>query len=93
MNFYRIFGQLDFQPLPQVTAPGTSPIQTGLQIVFGIFGAVAVLIITIAGFQFVLSRGDPQRTATARNTIIYAVIGLAVSMSAFAVVTFMIGRV
>jgi Type IV secretion system pilin len=77
--------------LPQVQA-NQSTMSTILQIVFGVIGAVSVLIIVIAGFQFVLSSGDPAKVAKARNTILYAAIGLGVSASAFVIVSFVIGK-
>lgn len=71
----------------------TPAIQTTLQIVFGTMGAVAVLIITIAGFQYVTSNGDPQRVSKSKDAIIYAVIGLAVAILAFSIVSFVLDEV
>lgn len=59
-----------------------------LKLVFGVAGAVALLIVTIAGFKYVLSQGNPQETAKAKNTILYAIIGLVICVSAFAIVSF-----
>lgn len=73
--------------LPNV-ATDQDRIQTVMSVVFGIMGAVAVLIIVLAGIKFVISRGDPQSTATARRAIIYAAVGLVVLVMAFAIVTF-----
>lgn len=67
-------------------------IQTILQIVFTTTGIIAVLIIAIAGLSYVISTGDPQRTARAKDAILYAIIGLAISVMAFTIVTFVIGR-
>ncbi len=77
--------------LPQVALTAGS-IQSVLQIVFGVLGAVAVIIIVIAGLQFIASQGDPQGVAKARMTIIYAAIGLGISLMAEAIVTFVLGR-
>lgn len=59
-----------------------------LKLVFGVAGGVALLIITIAGFKYVLSQGNPQETAKAKNTILYALIGLVICATAFAIVSF-----
>lgn len=64
-----------------------------LRLVFGLAGAVSVLIITLAGLQYVLSRGEPQATAKAKETILYAVVGLIICITAFSIVTFMLGRI
>ncbi len=63
-----------------------------LTVVFGTLGAISVLIIVIAGFQYILSSGDPAKTAKAKNTILYAVIGLVVAVSAGAIVNFVLRR-
>lgn len=66
---------------------------TILSFVFGLAGAIAVLVIAVAGFQYVISRGDPAATAKAKNAIIYAVIGLMVVIAAFTIVNFVGSRV
>ena len=77
--------------LPQVDA-GNSSLQNLLGILFGVLAAVAVLIIVIQGIKFVLSSGDPQKAADARKGIIYALVGLAVSLLAEAVVRLVVGK-
>jgi hypothetical protein len=62
-------------------------------IVFGILGAVAVLMIVVAGFRYIVSAGDPQSTAKAKNGIIYACIGLVISIAAEVIVQFVAGRI
>ena len=57
---------------------GPSTIQTALQIAFGIAGAIAVIIIIIAGLRYTISSGNPQEAAKAKNAILYAVVGLVV---------------
>lgn len=68
-------------------------VQNVLQLVFGTIAAISVLIITIAGLYFVLSRGNPEKSNRARNAIIYSSIGLLVSILASAIVRFVIGTV
>jgi hypothetical protein len=64
-----------------------------LGIVFGIIGALALLMITISGFRYITSAGDPQKAAGAKNAIIYALVGLAVAISAEGIVAFVVGKV
>lgn len=78
--------------IPQATA-NSSQLQVVLQIVFGIAGAVAVLMVVIGAFQYVISTGDPQKTAKAKNTILYALIGVAVAVSAQVIVSFVLDEV
>lgn len=75
--------------LPVIQADDTA-IQAILQITFGIVGALAVIMILYAGFKLVSSQGNPQEAASARKTMMYALIGLAVAVSAEAIVTFVL---
>jgi hypothetical protein len=73
-------------------AADTTAIQTVLGIVFGIIGALALLMIVVSGLRYVLSAGDPQKTAQARNGIIYALVGLVIAITAEGIVHFLVGR-
>lgn len=52
---------------------------------------VALVFLIIGGLQYIVSRGDEDAAATAKNTILYAIIGLIVIGLAAAVVNFVIG--
>lgn len=80
---------IDVTPLPSVT---NNLIPNIMQIVFGLLGSIAVIIIIIAGFQYVLSQGSPEKTSKAKNTILYAVIGLVVCVSGVTIVNFVTGK-
>jgi hypothetical protein len=82
----------DFNSLPHTDA-SKGTISTALTIVFGVVGALSLLFITIGGFRYVLSQGDPQAVGKAKGTILYAVVGLIVAITAMAIVTFVVGRV
>src|SRR6266498_3162289 len=51
-------------------------------------GAIAVIMIIIGGLRYVISNGDSKQTESAKNTILYAVIGLVVAIASFAIVGF-----
>lgn len=90
--FFYLAAQAPTIDLPH--SPATKgEIQTILQIVFAVAGALALLFITIAGFRYIVSSGDPQATAKAKNGIIYGLVGLAAVILAEAIVTFVIGAV
>lgn len=55
-----------------------------------ILGAIAVLVIIYGGIIYSMSAGDPALVTKAKNTIIYAVIGLVVAIGAYAIVNFVI---
>jgi NhaP-type Na+/H+ or K+/H+ antiporter len=75
------------------TQAGSTQLQTVLTFFFGLIGAVALLVITIAGLQYIVSQGDPQKTAKAKDAILYAVIGLAIAVSGATIVRLVIGNV
>lgn len=96
ISLNNIFSQIDINPdeldIPQQTSGIDSNIANILEITIIVFGAIAMLIIIYSGIQFMLSQGDPAKTTTARNTIIYAAIGLAITVLAFSIVSFVAGR-
>jgi hypothetical protein len=55
-------------------------------------GVISVIMIILGGYSYVMSNGDPQRIASARNTILYAVIGLVVAASAQFIVGFVLSK-
>lgn len=63
-----------------------------LFLVYFAAGAVAVIVIIIAGIQFVTAAGDPGKAKAARNKVLFAGIGLIVVLAAFALTNFVIGR-
>lgn len=76
--------------LPQVPAtPATA--QKFLGIVFGIAAALSILIILIASFNIVTGGGDPEKIARGKKAVIYALVGLAISLSAEAIVFLLLG--
>ncbi len=85
--------EVDVTSIPRQTPPDSGSITTLIQIMFGIMGAIAVLIITISSLLFALSRGDPGKSARARNAIIYSAIGLAVAILGASIIEFVIGKV
>lgn len=78
--------QLNKNVLPNNQTLGNNDLQTALSIFFGVIAAVAVLMIVISGFRMIVGEGNPQEVSKARSTILYAVIGLFVSLSAQAIV-------
>jgi hypothetical protein len=84
-------GNLPGQQLTSSSAD-TTEIQTILGIAFGIIGALALLMMTVSGLRYILSAGDPQKTAQAKNGIIYSLVGLAVAISAEAIVYFVVSK-
>jgi hypothetical protein len=72
------------------TAANSTAISNALNIVFAFSASIAVLIIVISGFRYIVAHGDPNATAQAKNGILYALIGLIVVMAAYSIVTFVV---
>ncbi len=58
-----------------------------------ITGAIAVLMIIIGGLRYVTSNGEPAQLTSAKNTILYAAIGLVLSAMANAIVNFVLTNI
>ncbi len=55
-----------------------------------IVGIIAVIMLIIGGIKYVVSGGDSKKVTDAKNTVLYAIIGLIISFLAFAIVNFVI---
>lgn len=55
-------------------------------------GIISVIMIVIGGLRYTLSGGDSSGLNSAKNTIMYAVVGLVVAVMAYAIVNFVIAR-
>lgn len=69
----------------------TSLIQSIINILLFLIGAIAVIMIIIGGLRYVISGGDQGAITGAKNTILYAVIGLVVAIMAYAIVNWVVG--
>lgn len=72
------------------TASAGDVIKTIVNALLFFIGVVAVIMIIWAGIQYTTSAGDSSKVATAKNTIVYAVIGLIVAIFAYAIVNFVV---
>jgi cytochrome bd-type quinol oxidase subunit 2 len=57
-----------------------------------VVGVVAVIMIIIGGFRYVTAGGDSSNVSSAKNTIIYAVVGLIVVLLSQAIVRFVLEK-
>jgi hypothetical protein len=55
-------------------------------------GIVAVLMLIIGGFRYVFSQGNEKAVTGAKDTIVYAIIGIIVALVAFAAVNFVLSQ-
>lgn len=64
--------------------------RTVTNILLFIIGAVAVIMLVIGGIRYTISGGDSNQVTAAKNTILYAIIGIVVAILAFAAVNFVL---
>lgn len=75
-------------------ASDASTLMSGiLNTVYFWMGVTAVGFIIYGGFQYVLSSGDPGKIRKAKDTLLYAIIGVVVVMVAFVITRFVIDGV
>ena len=53
-------------------------------------GAISVIMVVIGGLRYVISGGNSTNITAAKNTILYAIIGLVISIMAYAMINFVI---
>ena len=57
-----------------------------------IVGAVSVIMIIVGGLRYITSAGDSGNVTAAKNTILYAIVGLVIVVFAQFIVKFVINR-
>lgn len=70
----------------------SSAIGVILNSVYTVVGIVAVIYLIIGAIGYSTSQGDPEKVKKAKNTIIYSLIGLVISVLAFAITTFILNQ-
>jgi hypothetical protein len=68
----------------------TDVIRAVVGILSYIVGAVAIIMVIVSGFKYITSNGDSNRIASARSTLVYALVGLAVAALAQFLVHFVL---
>ena len=67
-------------------------IQTIVNVLLWVVGALSVIMIIFSGIRYVTSAGDAAKTKAAQNSLIYAVVGLIVAIFAWAIVNMVIDK-
>jgi hypothetical protein len=63
-----------------------------LNIFYGFLGLILFGIIIYAGYTYMTSGGDPEKTKKAKNWLKYGIIGLIIILSAFAITSYIISK-
>ncbi|HAC56371.1 TPA: hypothetical protein DCF80_02625 [Candidatus Saccharibacteria bacterium] len=54
-------------------------------------GAISVIMLIIGGIRYVISGGDQAQVTSAKNSILYAIVGIVIAFLAYAAVNFVTG--
>jgi hypothetical protein len=63
-----------------------------INVSLGFLGIIAVAIVLLGGFKYMVSGGQEEKTKDARNLIVSGIIGLAIILSAWAITGFVINN-
>lgn len=65
-------------------------IKTIVNVLLFILGAISVVMIIIGGIKYTTSQGDSSSLTSAKNTILYSVVGLVIAICAYGIVNFVL---
>ena len=58
-----------------------------------VIGIISVIMLIYGGFRYIVSGGDNKKVTDAKNTILYDIIGLIISLLAYAIINFVIAAI
>ncbi len=64
-----------------------------VQVLSIVVGIASVVVIMVSGFRFITAGGNPENVTKARRGIIYAVVGLIITVAAQLIVNFVLSKV
>ena len=64
--------------------------ETVSKVLLFVIGAVSVIMLIIGGIRYTISQGVSSAVTSAKNTILYSIIGLVVAILAYAAVDFVV---
>ena len=62
-------------------------------VMFFIIGAVSVIMLIYGGIRYTTSGGNANSVTAAKNTVIYSIVGLVISILAYAIVNFVVTNI
>jgi len=64
---------------------------TATNMLLFVIGALSVVMVIVGGIRYVVSGGNSAQVTAAKNTILYAIVGLVVAFLAYAAINFLLG--
>ena len=59
-----------------------------ISVILGLLGAIALLVFIYAGITLMISGGNPEKVKKARNTLVWAIVGLALIFGSYGILNF-----
>lgn len=72
---------------------GTPVVANAINVALGLLGGVAVIMLIVGGLRYILSQGESSKVAQAKNTIMYAVIGIVLAIFSYAIVIYVTNNI
>jgi hypothetical protein len=89
----------DVDPITKVCSPRLGSLDeiylivaAVIEVLLRVAALIAVAYVIWGGIEYMISQGDPDKTTRARKTILNAIIGLIITITAATVVSFFAGR-
>ncbi len=92
MTFIDFANLISSAPIPKVNA-GDNTVQAVLNIILVVVGALALLMLVVAGFRYVIYGSDAAKLSEVKKQILYTLSGLLVVALAATIVNFVLDRV
>ena len=83
----------DCSSTPQGQVSLNDVIKVAINVLSIIIGVAAVIMVMVGGFRYITAGGDSNNVTSAKNTIMYAIIGLVIVALAQALVQFVLNKV
>lgn len=86
-------GSAQGEGVDKVAADPESLVKQFVNIFLFAVGALSVIMLIWGGIRYTTSAGDSNKVQAAKNTVLYAIVGLVVAILAYAIVNMVIGKI
>ena len=86
-------GSAQGEGVDKVAADPESLVKQFVNIFLFAVGALSVIMLIWGGIRYTTSAGDSNKVTAAKNTVLYAIVGLVVAILAYAIVNMVIGKI
>lgn len=79
--------------VPTTLLGNTGIVTTLINVLLFVIGVISVIMIIIGGIRYAVSGGNSSAVSAAKNTILYAIVGLVIAVFAYAIVNFVLDAI